>query len=81
MREIPEDWIEELTDCFESGFQVDYQTIYVENRITNHYLGIRDVDLAITLGRLLGLPVDHILASAISRRGIVQAIREAADEN
>lgn len=80
LRRLPEDWIEELSDCFESGFDSDFQTIYVDNSLTNQYQGIRDFDLAQRLGRLLGLPVDRLLDSTASRRGLVQALQDAAEE-
>jgi hypothetical protein len=80
LRGLPEDWIEELSDCFESGFHSDLQTIYVDNQVTNQYQGIRDIDLAQRLGHQLGLPVDRILSMATSRRGMVQALKDAAEE-
>lgn len=77
---IPEEWIQELCDCFESGFDDDRMTIYVEERVTNQYLGVRDVDLAQKLGSVLGLPVNQMAASTGSRRQLVLAIQEAAEE-
>ena len=80
LRQVPEEWIEELSDCFESGFEHDLQTIYVGERITNQYRGIRDVDLAQKLGRQLGLPVDQIASHSASRRSLVTALQDAAEE-
>lgn len=80
LREIPEDWIEELSDCFESSFNNDMLTIYVNERATNQYRGIRDVDLARKLGQVLGLPVARISATAFSRRSLVTALQDAAEE-
>ena len=77
---IPEDWIDELCDCFESGFGDDQQTIYVGEKATNQYLGVRDVDLALRLGMQLGLPVQRLRAEALSRRRLVIAIQEASQE-
>jgi hypothetical protein len=74
---VPEAWIERLADRYESGFRSDSQTIYVDDSLTNQYHGVRDVDLAIELGRCLGLDVDRVTASAISRRAVVTAIKEA----
>lgn len=74
---VPESWIEELCDNFESGFRTDSQTIYVENQVTNQYRGIRDVDLALRVARSMGLDVDRVTASALGRLGIVTAIKEA----
>jgi hypothetical protein len=69
-----------LCDCFESGFEDDRMTIYVGDRVTNQYLGVRDVDLAQKLGIVLGLPVERLMATARSRRQLVLAIKEAAEE-
>jgi hypothetical protein len=74
---IPAKWIEELADNFESGFDSDSQTIYVDDSVTNQYRGIRDVDLAIRLGESLGIDVQRAISTALQRRGIVQAIKEA----
>lgn len=80
LRQVPEEWIDELSDCFESGFEHDLQTIYVGDRVTNQYRGIRDVDLAQKLGRQLGLPVDQIASQSASRRSLVNALQDAAEE-
>lgn len=80
-RGVPENWIVELSDCYESGFDSDRQTIYVEDQVTNQYHGIRDIDLAQHLGRILGLPVDQICQTAPSRRCVVQALKDAAEEH
>lgn len=80
LRGVPEAWIEELADCYESGFRSDSQTIYVERRATNQYQGVRDVDLAIKLGEYLGVPVAELEAVSPSRARLVSAIREAVME-
>ena len=36
---VPEDWIEELLDRFESGYDSDRNTIYHENKMVNQYEG------------------------------------------
>jgi hypothetical protein len=77
LRGIPEAWIDELSDCYESGFRSHSQTIFYENRLVNQYHGIRDVDLAIKLGEHLGVDVQELLAHAASRARLVSAIREA----
>ena len=74
---VPEAWIEQLRDTFESGFRTDSQTIYVQDEVTNQYHGVRDLDLAIHLARSMGLDVDRITATVLGRRGIVAAIKEA----
>ncbi|MBX3423317.1 MAG: hypothetical protein KF752_17295 [Pirellulaceae bacterium] len=79
-KRIPDSWIERLSDCFESGFERDSQTIYVGDHVTNQYLGIRDVDLAIELARVLGLNIDRLTTGALSRRALVLALQEAIEE-
>ena len=74
---VPEAWIEELCDAFESGYQSDRQTIYVEDQQVNQYHGVRDVDLALKLAKSMGLDVDRVTATALGRQGIVRAIKEA----
>jgi hypothetical protein len=74
---VPQSWIERLADAFESGFQSDSQTIYVAADLTNQYHGIRDVDLAVEIGKVLQINVAQVTATALSRRAIVQAIKDA----
>lgn len=81
LRGVPESWIEELADCFESGFRVDSQTIYVERRVVNHYQGIRDIDLAVKLGEYLGISMPELQAVSSTRSRLVSAIREAVLED
>lgn len=80
LRGIPEPWIEELLECYESGFQNDHQTIYYEAKLVNQFEGLRDVDIACKLGEYLGLDVKKILDTAWSPVTAVRAIREAAEE-
>tara|TARA_R110002049_G_scaffold4601_5_gene32755 strand:+ start:1051365 stop:1051697 length:333 start_codon:yes stop_codon:yes gene_type:complete len=77
LRRVPQDWIDELADTFESGFKTDSQTIYEHHAVTNHYRGVRDVDLARRAAAEMGMNVDRITASAFTRRGVVQAIKQA----
>lgn len=79
-RGIPEDWIEELADAFESGFDRDVETIYFQDRPVNQFHGILDFDLAIRLGQQLGLDVARITTHTLSPRDTVRAIQEAAEE-
>ncbi len=80
-RGVPPDWIEELRDSYESGFERDSETIYLEDRVTNQYHGLRDVDLAIKLGEYLGIDVQTLISNAASRRHLVRLIREAIEED
>lgn len=79
-RKIPESWIEELSDCYESSFEDDRQTIYVERQRTNQYEGVRDVDLARKLGEYLGVETAELANRALSRTDLVRSIQEAAEE-
>ncbi len=74
---VPQDWIEELADAYESGFRSDRETIYVADSATNQYYGVRDVDLAIRIGKLLGLDVNRVTVAAIHDRAVVQSIKDA----
>ena len=77
---VPESWIEELCERFESGFDSDRNTIYHENRMVNQYEGISDLSLAYKLAEYLGIDWERASARAISRRGIVAAIKTELDE-
>jgi hypothetical protein len=81
LRRLPEAWIAELCDGYESGFEHDSQTIYFENRKLNQYEGVRDVDLAIKLASELGVNLDEVQSRATSRRALVMAIKEWLEEN
>lgn len=76
-RRVPESWIEQLADAFESGFDSDRQTIYTQRGVTNHYHGIRDVDLAIRLAESLDIRIDSNAVARHSRTSLVQAIKDA----
>lgn len=79
-RQVPEAWINELQDAYESGFNSDDQTIYYQNEVVNQFEGIRDVDLACKIGQLLKVNVSRIVQQQISRRNVVRDIREAIEE-
>lgn len=80
-RGVPEAWIAELADIFESNPAVDHDAIYVaeggRERMTNQYRGVRDVDLANRLARELGLPSETGAVAAYGRRGAVERIKDA----
>lgn len=80
LRGIPEAWIADLSDCFESGFDTDANTIYVTDRVVNQYQGIRDVDIARRSALDLGLATDQLEQQAITRRHLVRLIKEAIEE-
>lgn len=77
---MPEVWIEELVDAFESNPTKNTETIYVQSRKTNQYEGLRDVDLAMKVGEYLGVDVARITSTSLNRRSMVRAIREAVEE-
>ena len=77
---IPEAWIEEMGDCFESGFRSDRETIYYQERVVGQYEGVRDVDLACRLAKCLGIDPDPLRQQAWDRRDLVRRLKEAVDE-
>ncbi len=77
---VPEAWIEELADCFESGFDSELDTIYFENSPVNQFHGIQDLHLAHKLGDYLGVDTNGVTAMQFGRLAEVRAIQEAADE-
>ncbi len=78
---VPPIWMDELADCFESNFERDSDTIYLEQRPTNQYHGIRDVDLALRLGEYLGINVDSLKSTSLTRAELVRNIRHAVEED
>ena len=77
---IPEVWIEELVDTFESGFDTDRNTIYVDEGVTNQYHGVLDLHLAYKLSEFLGVDWRSVTEHALGRRAEVQALKEAVEE-
>lgn len=82
LRRVPQEWIDELADAYESSFRISSQTIYVTDekngrRVVNQYYGIRDVDLAKRIGRELGIDVESIELSSLSRQSTVRLIKES----
>ncbi len=79
-RGIPELWIEELSDCFESGLGSELTTIYVDEQRTNQYHGVHDLALAFRLAELLGVDSEQISSMVLGREAQVRALKEAVDE-
>lgn len=77
---VPEAWIEELSDTYESGFRTDRQTIYEEGKVTNQYHGIHDLVLAHKLADFLGVDCVRVTEFALSREAEVRALQEAVEE-
>lgn len=77
---LPEPWIAELSDAFESNPAIDRDTIYLNDSPVNQFHGIRDVDLAIKLGQKLNIDVEALRAVSLSREDLVRRIKEAVEE-
>ena len=82
---IPEIWIEELRDSFESGFDTDRNTIYVDDglngeKIVNQYEGVLDLHLAYKLAEYLGIDWKSETALKLGRSAEVEALKDALDE-
>jgi hypothetical protein len=79
-RGVPEEWITNLVDGFESGFDFDDQTIYYQEKQVNQFEGIRDYDLALRLAKFLGINISSVIDVLPTRRAVVQAIKEKFEE-
>ena len=77
---VPEIWIKELKDRFESGFDSDRNTIYHNEEMVNQYEGVLDLHLAYKLAEYLGIDWERVTASAMGRRAQVEAIKAELDE-
>ena len=77
---VPDEWIEQLADATESGFDTDRDTLYVEEKVVNQYHGVQDLKLAFKIGEFLGVDTSEILYQAFGRIAQVQAIKEAVEE-
>lgn len=77
---IPELWINELVDNFESGFDSDRNTIYLDQGVVNQYRGVLDLHLAYKLSEFLGIDWQKATAGALSRRAEVAAMQAEIDE-
>lgn len=77
---IPQIWFEELVENFESGFDSDRNTIYVNERVVNQYRGVSDLQIAFKLADFLGIDWKRVTSTAIGRRAQVAAIKAELDE-
>lgn len=77
---VPASWIEELAETYESGFYTDRDTIYEQGKLTNHYHGVRDLQLAYKLAEFLGVDAQRTTELALGREAEVRALQEAVDE-
>lgn len=77
---LPEAWIRELADAFESNPAVDAETIYHQGKALNQYRGVRAVDLAVKLAQVLGVRLDPFVLKNADRHDLVERIRESVEE-
>ncbi len=77
---VPDRWVRELRNAYESGFANPTQTIYYAGRIVNQFEGVLAVDIAIRIAEVLGVNVAIIASRHLSREEIVRAIREQIEE-
>ena len=77
---VPEEWVDELSDCFESGFDHDEETIYHQQNIVNQFHGVHDLQLARRIAAHLGVDVEQASTLAWSPAAEVRSLKEAADE-
>lgn len=78
---VPERWVRELRNAYESGFTDPSQTIYYEGRVVNQFEGVLAVDIAIRIASVLGVDVARIAGHQLNREGVVRAIREHVEES
>ena len=77
---IPDSWIDELADSFESGFNTDRNTIYHQGKIVNQFHGVLALHLAYKLAEYLGIDWERATSSALGRVAEVEAIQAELDE-
>jgi hypothetical protein len=80
-RNVPQAWVIELRDAYESGFESSNAQIFYRDQWVNQFEGVRDVDLACKIGQFLKVDVASIVQMTSSRAGVVRAIREAIEES
>ena len=81
---VPQAWIEELVERYESGFDTDRNTIYVQGndrmRVTNQFRGVSDLLLAYKIADYLAIDWRQETGHLIDRVSKVNALKEALDE-
>ena len=77
---VPQAWIEEMKDRFESGFDSERNSIFVDGQLVNQYEGVSDLHLAYKLAEYLEIDWQRATAHAISRTAQVDAIKAELDE-
>ncbi len=79
-RGLPDYLIDALEDAFESGFEQSDQTIFYDDRPVNQFEGVRDVDLAIWIGKQMKVDVSRLRSRCFTRASLVRAIKEEIEE-
>ncbi len=77
---IPDVWVQEMQDCFESGFDTDRNTIYESGKLVNQYHGVSDLLIAYRLAEFLGIDVGRVRSSIPGRTAQVAAFQSELDE-
>lgn len=77
---IPEAWIDELADAYESGFDRPDNTLFTERGLINQYHGVHDLRLAYKLAEFLGIDWEGVTRSCPTRQAEVRALQEAWEE-
>ena len=81
---VPQAWIEELVEQYESGFDTDRNTIYVQGtdgqRVTNQFRGVSDLLLAYKIAEHLAIDWRRETGHLLDRVSKVNALKEALDE-
>ncbi len=81
---VPQDWIEQLVNQYESGFDTDRNTIYVQgengHQVTNQFRGVSDLLLAYKIADHLAIDWRRETGHLIDRVSKVNALKEALDE-
>lgn len=79
-RGIPNSWIAELREIYESGFKEDNETLYYGGRRINQFEGILDATLADKIGQQFGINTKRLEEQAYSRSDFVRRVKEAIEE-
>lgn len=77
---IPQLWIEELQNCFESGFDSDRNVIYEEGKLVNQFHGLSDLMIAYRLAEYLGINTERVRQTTVGRLAQVEALKAELDE-
>ena len=81
---VPQSWIDQLIDQYESGFDTDRNTIYVQGRdgqrVTNQFRGVSDLLLAYKIAEYLAIDWRRETGHLMDRVSKVNALKDALDE-